>query len=346
LEARVALGRVMQWEGRAVEAVRELQAVLRQDSAHVEARWQLAVAMHALGDCGGALVHYRALIAGQTRHVHLYTRVATCLLQTAQKMGGVGAGAAAEAAGPGAGAEAAGAAAAAGTGVGETAAGVASASKENNAAAVSEAEAMLRLAVQADPLSGEAWTLLGRTRLFQARPAAAADDLRAARRLRPTDPAVAFHLAVALQASDRCAEATALYEEAAASNATATATAAATAPGNTKGGDGNAAVTASTTPAAPRREALFRAAVCHQELGDAGLAASRYADVLVEDPMYAPAHVNWGLALKSVGRLDLAEEHYSAAVAMDPAGPGRCCPPRGSWIECQRLMWRPVSARP
>jgi tetratricopeptide (TPR) repeat protein len=228
LEARVALGRVLQWREKAPEAATELREVLRRDPGHVEARWQLAVALHGAGDCDAAMTHYRHLLdVSKSRHTHLYTRVATCLLQRAHRLGRGGLAATSagvSASGGGAqsgsnsgsnsgdnGAAAAGDASAGGGGNGggddDRRGGGEGANRNNdkdshndnangNAAAVSEAEAMLKLAAAADPGSAEVWTLLGRARLFQGRAAAAAADLRTARRLAPKDPNVAFHLAV------------------------------------------------------------------------------------------------------------------------------------------------------
>lgn len=288
-DARVALGRVMQWQGHLGDAAEELSRVVDADPSHVEARWQLAAATHARGDADQALVHYRHLmdVSGQ-RHAALYVRVATCLLQRAHRMGranrGAGRGGSPGTTGELAGHPVASLEDAAGGGDGDG-------DGDGNAAAVSEAVAMLALAAEADPHSAEVWTLTGRARLFQGAATEAAEALTTARRLAPADPDVAFHLAVALQAAGRCPQAAPLYEEAAAS-----------------GGLGTV----------DRRQALFRAGVCYQDGARLERAVELYRAVLGEDDRYAPAHVNWGLALKTAGKLREAEAHYAAALEIDP----------------------------
>ena len=84
------------------------------------------------------------------------------------------------------------------------------------------------------------------------------------------------------------------------------------------GADGAGAAAAAAAGGVPRRDSLFRAAVCRQWTGDAAAAGDLYAQVLDEDPTYAPAHVNWGYALKTTGALREAEDHYAAALELDP----------------------------
>ncbi|KAK3236869.1 hypothetical protein CYMTET_53017 [Cymbomonas tetramitiformis] len=65
-------------------------------------------------------------------------------------------------------------------------------------------------------------------------------------------------------------------------------------------------------------QALFRYALCLQEERRFDEAIESYKKVLIHKPDYAQAHVNWGIALKAMGKRKAAIEQYQTALGVDP----------------------------
>lgn len=170
----------------------------------------------------------------------------------------------------------------------------------------------LEAAVQIDASLGHAWMQLGLAHVLRNAPREAIGPLeRAKKELGENSLTADFHLASAYQQANRCKEAIPLLLNVAQKSREQHERMMHI--DNMK--NGRAQKLESSVPA---HEAFLRAGGCKFLLGEVDAAIELYREALVSSDKFAPALVNWGIALEHKEEFDKAEEKYALAVEKNP----------------------------
>ena len=291
IEIEVALSRVYQHERDFPSAVAILNEALEKKPSSTEARWQLAVAHQGAGDCQLALEQYRVLIEdAKVKHAHVYLRASMCLLHGRKKednstkplkMHSIS-----------------------GKGV--------KTKVDPSPEEVVQAISYLEAATTIDSSLGHAWMQLGLAHVLRNAPREAIGPLeRAKKELGENSLTADFHLAAAYQQANRCKDAIPLLMNVAQKSREQHERMMHI--DNMK--DGRAQKLESSIPA---HEAFLRAGGCKFLMGEVDGAIELYREALVSSDKFAPALVNWGIALEHKKEYDKAEEKYKLAVEKNP----------------------------
>ena len=291
IEIEVALSRVYQHERDFPSAVAILNEALEKKPSSTEARWQLAVAHQGAGDCQSALEQYRVLIEdAKVKHAHVYLRASMCLLHGRKKednstkplkMHSIS-----------------------GKGV--------KTKVDPSTEEVVQAISYLEAATTIDSSLGHAWMQLGLAHVLRNAPREAIGPLeRAKKELGENSLTADFHLAAAYQQANRCKDAIPLLMNVAQKSREQHERMMHI--DNMK--DGRAQKLESSIPA---HEAFLRAGGCKFLMGEVDGAIELYREALVSSDKFAPALVNWGIALEHKKEYDKAEEKYKLAVEKNP----------------------------
>ena len=291
IEIEVALSRVYQHERDFPSAVAILNEALEKKPSSTEARWQLAVAHQGAGDCQSALEQYRVLIEdAKVKHAHVYLRASMCLLHGRKKednstkplkMHSIS-----------------------GKGV--------KTKVDPSPEEVVQAISYLEAATTIDSSLGHAWMQLGLAHVLRNAPREAIGPLeRAKKELGENSLTADFHLAAAYQQANRCKDAILLLMNVAQKSREQHERMMHI--DNMK--DGRAQKLESSIPA---HEAFLRAGGCKFLMGEVDGAIELYREALVSSDKFAPALVNWGIALEHKKEYDKAEEKYKLAVEKNP----------------------------
>lgn len=291
IEIEVALSRVYQHERDFPSAVAILNEALEKKPSSTEARWQLAVAHQGAGDCQSALEQYRVLIEdAKVKHAHVYLRASMCLLHGRKKednstkplkMHSIS-----------------------GKGV--------KTKVDPSPEEVVQAISYLEAATTIDSSLGHAWMQLGLAHVLRNAPREAIGPLeRAKKELGENSLTADFHLAAAYQQANRCKDAIPLLMNVAQKSREQHERMMHI--DNMK--DGRAQKLESSIPA---HEAFLRAGGCKFLMGEVDGAIELYREALVSSDKFAPALVNWGIALEHKKEYDKAEEKYKLAVEKNP----------------------------
>jgi tetratricopeptide (TPR) repeat protein len=291
IEIEIALSRVYQHERDFPAAVAILNDALEKKPSSTEARWQLAVAHQGAGDCQSALEQYRVLIEdAKVKHAHVYLRASMCLLHGRKKednstkplkMHSIS-----------------------GKGV--------KTKVDPSPEEVVQAISYLEAATTIDSSLGHAWMQLGLAHVLRNAPREAIGPLeRAKKELGENSLTADFHLAAAYQQANRCKDAIPLLMNVAQKSREQHERMMHI--DNIK--DGRAQKLESSIPA---HEAFLRAGGCKFLMGEVDGAIELYREALVSSDKFAPALVNWGIALEHKKEYDKAEEKYKLAVEKNP----------------------------
>ena len=291
IEIEIALSRVYQHERDFPAAVAILNEALEKKPSSTEARWQLAVAHQGAGDCQSALKQYRVLIEdAKVKHAHVYLRASMCLLHGRKKednstkplkMHSIS-----------------------GKGV--------KTKVDPSPEEVVQAISYLEAATTIDSSLGHAWMQLGLAHVLRNAPREAIGPLeRAKKELGENSLTADFHLAAAYQQANRCKDAIPLLMNVAQKSREQHERMMHI--DNIK--DGRAQKLESSIPA---HEAFLRAGGCKFLMGEVDGAIELYREALVSSDKFAPALVNWGIALEHKKEYDKAEEKYKLAVEKNP----------------------------
>lgn len=291
IEIEIALSRVYQHERDFPAAVAILNEALEKKPSSTEARWQLAVAHQGAGDCQSALEQYRVLIEdAKVKHAHVYLRASMCLLHGRKKednatkplkMHSIS-----------------------GKGV--------KTKVDPSPEEVMQAISYLEAATTIDSSLGHAWMQLGLAHVLRNAPREAIGPLERAKKVLGENSLTAdFHLAAAYQQANRCKDAIPLFMNVAQKSREQHERMMHI--DNIK--DGRAQKLESSIPA---HEAFLRAGGCKFLMGEVDGAIELYREALVSSDKFAPALVNWGIALEHKKEYDKAEEKYILAVEKNP----------------------------
>jgi len=291
IEIEIALSRVYQHERDFPAAVAILNEALEKKPSSTEARWQLAVAHQGAGDCQSALEQYRVLIEdAKVKHAHVYLRASMCLLHGRKKednstkplkMHSIS-----------------------GKGV--------KTKVDPSPEEVVQAISYLEAATTIDSSLGHAWMQLGLAHVLRNAPREAIGPLeRAKKELGENSLTADFHLAAAYQQANRCKDAIPLLMNVAQKSREQHERMMHI--DNIK--DGRAQKLESSIPA---HEAFLRAGGCKFLMGEVDGAIELYREALVSSDKFAPALVNWGIALEHKKEYEKAEEKYKLAVEKNP----------------------------
>ena len=291
IEIEIALSRVYQHERDFPAAVAILNEALEKKPSSTEARWQLAVAHQGAGDCQSALEQYRVLIEdAKVKHAHVYLRASMCLLHGRKKednatkplkMHSIS-----------------------GKGV--------KTKVDPSPEEVMQAISYLEAATTIDSSLGHAWMQLGLAHVLRNAPREAIGPLERAKKVLGENSLTAdFHLAAAYQQANRCKDAIPLFMNVAQKSREQHERMMHI--DNIK--DGRAQKLESSIPA---HEAFLRAGGCKFLMGEVDGAIELYREALVSSDKFAPALVNWGIALEHKKEYDKAEEKYKLAVEKNP----------------------------
>jgi len=291
IEIEIALSRVYQHERDFPAAVAILNEALEKKPSSTEARWQLAVAHQGAGDCQSALEQYRVLIEdAKVKHAHVYLRASMCLLHGRKKednstkplkMHSIS-----------------------GKGV--------KTKVDPSPEEVVQAISYLEAATTIDSSLGHAWMQLGLAHVLRNAPREAIGPLeRAKKELGENSLTADFHLAAAYQQANRCKDAIPLLMNVAQKSREQHERMMHI--DNIK--DGRAQKLESSITA---HEAFLRAGGCKFLMGEVDGAIELYREALVSSDKFAPALVNWGIALEHKKEYDKAEEKYKLAVEKNP----------------------------
>ena len=291
IEIEIALSRVYQHERDFPAAVAILNEALEKKPSSTEARWQLAVAHQGAGDCQSALEQYRVLIEdAKVKHAHVYLRASMCLLHGRKKednatkplkMHSIS-----------------------GKGV--------KTKVDPSPEEVMQAISYLEAATTIDSSLGHAWMQLGLAHVLRNAPREAIGPLERAKKVLGKNSLTAdFHLAAAYQQANRCKDAIPLFMNVAQKSREQHERMMHI--DNMK--DGRAQKLESSIPA---HEAFLRAGGCKFLMGEVDGAIELYREALVSSDKFAPALVNWGIALEHKKEYDKAEEKYKLAVEKNP----------------------------
>ncbi len=291
IEIEIALSRVYQHERDFPAAVAILNEALEKKPSSTEARWQLAVAHQGAGDCQSALEQYRVLIEdAKVKHAHVYLRASMCLLHGRKKednatkplkMHSIS-----------------------GKGV--------KTKVDPSPEEVMQAISYLEAATTIDSSLGHAWMQLGLAHVLRNAPREAIGPLERAKKVLGENSLTAdFHLAAAYQQANRCKDAIPLFMNVAQKSREQHERMMHI--DNIK--DGRAQKLESSIPA---HEAFLRAGGGKFLMGEVDGAIELYREALVSSDKFAPALVNWGIALEHKKEYDKAEEKYILAVEKNP----------------------------
>ena len=291
IEIEIALSRVYQHERDFPAAVAILNEALEKKPSSTEARWQLAVAHQGAGDCQSALEQYRVLIEdAKVKHAHVYLRASMCLLHGRKKednatkplkMHSIS-----------------------GKGV--------KTKVDPSPEEVMQAISYLEAATTIDSSLGHAWMQLGLAHVLRNAPREAIGPLERAKKVLGENSLTAdFHLAAAYQQANRCKDAIPLFMNVAQKSREQHERMMHI--DNIK--DRRAQKLESSIPA---HEAFLRAGGCKFLMGEVDGAIELYREALVSSDKFAPALVNWGIALEHKKEYDKAEEKYILAVEKNP----------------------------
>ena len=291
IEIEIALSRVYQHERDFPAAVAILNEALEKKPSSTEARWQLAVAHQGAGDCQSALEQYRVLIEdAKVKHAHVYLRASMCLLHGRKKednatkplkMHSIS-----------------------GKGV--------KTKVDPSPEEVMQAISYLEAATTIDSSLGHAWMQLGLAHVLRNAPREAIGPLERAKKVLGENSLTAdFHLAAAYQQANRCKDAIPLFMNVAQKSREQHERMMHI--DNIK--DGRAQKLESSIPA---HEAFLRAGGCKFLMGEVDGAIELYREALVSSDKFAPALVNWGIALEHKKEYDKAEEKYILALEKNP----------------------------
>jgi tetratricopeptide (TPR) repeat protein len=291
IEIEIALSRVYQHERDFQAAVNVLNEALEKKPSSTEARWQLAVAHQGAGDCDSALENYLILIEdAKVKHAHVFLRASMCLLHGRRKDNNSSAPLKMHAV--------------SGKGI--------KTKVDPTPDEVIQAIEYLEAAVQIDASLGHAWMQLGLAHVLRNAPREAIGPLeRAKKELGENSLTADFHLASAYQQANRCKEAIPLLLNVAQKSREQHERMMHI--DNMK--NGRAQKLESSVPA---HEAFLRAGGCKFLLGEVDAAIELYREALVSSDKFAPALVNWGIALEHKEEFDKAEEKYALAVEKNP----------------------------